>query len=125
MTGGRCRPAGDCRTGGLGRTRGQAAEGDGIALYGTSSGAILAALAHTLPYDALVSAGGSFPADRLGTITTPTLAVDSTGSPQWLCDASRATAEAIPGGRSISLDGGHHEVPPATLAPALREFLLG
>ncbi|CCH22006.1 Alpha/beta hydrolase fold protein [Micromonospora lupini str. Lupac 08] len=85
----------------------------------------LTAIAHTLPYDALVSAGGSFPVDRLGTITTPTLTVDSTGSPQWLRDASRAAADAVPGGRSISLDGGYHEVPPATLAPALREFLLG
>ncbi|MCG5470789.1 alpha/beta fold hydrolase [Micromonospora sp. LAH09] len=85
----------------------------------------LTAIAHTLPYDAIVSAGGRLPADRLAAITAPTLAVDSTGSPQWLRDGSRAAAEAIPGGRSISLDGDYHEVPPATLAPALREFLLG
>ncbi|MEU8182928.1 alpha/beta fold hydrolase [Micromonospora sp. NPDC049044] len=85
----------------------------------------LTAIAHTLPYDAIVTAGGRLPADQLATITAPTLAVDSTGSPQWLRDGSRAAAEAVPGGRSISLDGGYHEVPPATLAPALREFLLG
>ncbi|MFF0253146.1 alpha/beta fold hydrolase [Micromonospora zamorensis] len=85
----------------------------------------LTAIAHTLPYDAIVTAGGHLPADRLAAITAPTLAVDSTGSPQWLRDGSRAAAEAVPGGRSISLDGGYHEVPPATLAPALREFLLG
>ncbi|MEU8218817.1 alpha/beta fold hydrolase [Micromonospora taraxaci] len=85
----------------------------------------LTAIAHTLPYDAVITAGGRLPADRLTTITAPTLAVDSTGSPQWLRDGSRAAAEAVPGGRSVSLDGGNHEVPPSTLAPALREFLLG
>ncbi|MET8267716.1 alpha/beta fold hydrolase [Micromonospora arida] len=85
----------------------------------------LTAVAHTLVYDSIVTAGGRLPADRLATITAPTLAVDSTGSPQWLRDASRAAAEAVPGGRSVSLDGGYHDVPPTTLAPALREFLLG
>ncbi|RLP92234.1 alpha/beta fold hydrolase [Micromonospora sp. CV4] len=84
----------------------------------------LTAIAHTLVYDSIVTAGGRLP-DRLAAITAPTLAVDSTGSPQWLRDGSRAAAEAIPGGRAISLDGGYHDVPPATLAPALREFLLG
>ncbi|WP_334627913.1 alpha/beta fold hydrolase [Micromonospora sp. CPCC 205539] len=85
----------------------------------------LTAIAHTLPYDALVSAGGRLPVERLAAITAPTLAVDSTSSPQWLRDGSRATAEAVPGGRHVSLEGGYHDVPPATLAPALREFLLG
>ncbi|MEU4470700.1 alpha/beta fold hydrolase [Micromonospora sp. NPDC023888] len=85
----------------------------------------LTAVAHTLVYDSIVTAGGRLPSDRLAAITVPTLAVHSTGSPQWLRDASAAAAEAVPGGRSISLDGGYHEVPPATLAPALREFLLG
>lgn len=84
----------------------------------------LTAIAHTLVYDSIVTAGGRLPTDQLATITVPTLAVDSTGSPQWLRDASRAAAEAVPGGRSVSLDGGYHDVPPATLAPALREFLL-
>ncbi|MFI6232347.1 alpha/beta fold hydrolase [Micromonospora sp. NPDC050784] len=85
----------------------------------------LTAVAHTLVYDAIITAGGRLPADRLATITAPTLALDSTGSPQWLRDASRAAAEAVPVGRSVSLDGGYHDVPPTTLAPALREFLLG
>ncbi|MEU8423376.1 alpha/beta hydrolase [Micromonospora sp. NPDC048835] len=85
----------------------------------------LTAVAHTLVYDSIVTAGGRLPADRLGAVTTPTLGVDSTGSPQWLRDASRAAAEAVPGGRSVSLDGGYHDVPPTTLAPVLREFLLG
>ncbi|RAO25925.1 hypothetical protein ONO23_05611 [Micromonospora noduli] len=85
----------------------------------------LTAVAHTLVYDSIVTAGGRLPAERLAAITAPTLAVDSTGSPQWLRDASRAAAEAVPDGRSVSLDGGYHDVPPTTLAPALREFLLG
>ncbi|MEU4531098.1 alpha/beta hydrolase [Micromonospora ureilytica] len=85
----------------------------------------LTAVAHTLVYDAIITAGGRLPEGQLAAITTPTLAVDSTGSPQWLRDASLAAAEAVPGGRSVSLDGGYHDVPPTTLAPALREFLLG
>ncbi|MFG3714895.1 alpha/beta fold hydrolase [Micromonospora sp. NPDC047730] len=84
----------------------------------------LESLAHTLPYDTLISAGGVPPVDRLATITVPTVVVDSAGSPQWLRDGARAAAEAIPGARHVSLDGGYHEVPAEALAPVLRDVLL-
>jgi len=40
----------------------------------------------------------------------------------WLAAAPTAVAAALPHGRAVTLDGGFHEVPVATLAPALAEF---
>ncbi|MDO3703631.1 alpha/beta hydrolase [Micromonospora sp. C28SCA-DRY-2] len=85
----------------------------------------LESMAHTLPYDGLISGDGSLPVDRLAGIGVPTLVVESTASPQWLRDGARATAEAIPGARHVGLPGGFHEVPADTLAAEIRRFLLG
>jgi pimeloyl-ACP methyl ester carboxylesterase len=82
-------------------------------------------LAHTLAYDTTVTGGGELPTARLATIAVPTVVADSTGSPGWLRDAAAATAAAIPHATHLSLAGGFHEVPPETLAPALRDALLG
>ena len=82
-------------------------------------------LAHTLAYDTTVTGDGALPAARLGTITVPTVVVDSTGSPEWLREAAVATARAIPGATHRSLAGGFHEVPPERLAAELRDALLG
>ncbi|MGS2612977.1 alpha/beta fold hydrolase [Micromonospora sp. LZ34] len=85
----------------------------------------LESMAHTLPYDGLISGDGALPVDRLAGIGVPTLLVDSAASPQWLRDGARAAAEAIPGARHVSLPGGFHEVPADTLAAEMRRFLLG
>ncbi|MGC5017580.1 alpha/beta fold hydrolase [Micromonospora sp. DT47] len=85
----------------------------------------LEAMAPTLVYDSTVTGDGTLPAGRLAAITAPTVVVDSTGSPAWLRAAARATAEAVPGARHVSLEGGFHEVPAERLAPALRRALLG
>lgn len=82
-------------------------------------------MAPSLVHDATVSGDGSLPADRLATITASTVVLDSTGSPQWLRDATGATAEAVPGARRVSLEGGFHEVPADRLAAELRRLLLG
>ena len=82
-------------------------------------------LAHTLAYDTTVTGDGALPVARLGTITVPTVVVDSTGSPEWLREAAAATARAIPGATHRSLEGGFHEVPPERLAAELRDALLG
>lgn len=82
-------------------------------------------LAHTLAYDTTVTGDGALPVARLGTITVPTVVVDSTGSPEWLREAAAATARAIPGAAHRSLEGGFHEVPPERLAAELRDALLG
>ncbi|MEV0721210.1 alpha/beta fold hydrolase [Micromonospora purpureochromogenes] len=82
-------------------------------------------MAPSLVHDATVSGDGTLPADRLATITAPTVVLDSTGSPQWLRDATGATAESVPGARRVSLEGGFHEVPADRLAAELRRLLLG
>jgi pimeloyl-ACP methyl ester carboxylesterase len=84
----------------------------------------LEAMAHTLAYDSLVHNEGGFPADQLATITVPVLAVHSTGSPSWLVAGAEAVAKVVPNGESVGLEGSFHEVPVATLAPALTEFYL-
>ncbi|MEU0568027.1 alpha/beta hydrolase [Nonomuraea sp. NPDC005983] len=83
-------------------------------------------LAHTLPYDAALCGPGSvLPADRLETITMPTLAIGGGLSPQWLTAAARAVADAVPGARYLTLDGQDHGVlnQPEALRPVLVDFL--
>ena len=83
-------------------------------------------LAHTLPYDVAVCGPGcALPADRLATITAPTLAVAGDQSPEWLRTATRAVADAIPGARHAVLEGQDHGVlnQPEALRPLLRDFL--
>ncbi|MEU5942091.1 alpha/beta fold hydrolase [Micromonospora sp. NPDC047548] len=82
-------------------------------------------MAPSLVHDATVTGDGRVPAERLAAITASTVVVDSTGSPQWLRDAARATAESVPGARRVSLEGGFHEVPAERLAAELRRLLLG
>lgn len=86
----------------------------------------LEAMAHTLVHDALVMGDDStVPVDVLARVAVPTLAVDSTGSADWLRAGAGAAAAAVPGARHRSLDGGFHDVPPEVLAPVLAEFFLG
>jgi pimeloyl-ACP methyl ester carboxylesterase len=83
-------------------------------------------LAHTLPYDvAVCGPGNDLPADRLATIAAPTLAIGGSLSPAWLRAAARAVADAVPGGRYVTLDGQDHGVlhQPDALRPLLVDFL--
>ena len=82
-------------------------------------------LAHTLPYDVAVCGPGcALPAERLATITAPTLAIGGGESPEWLRAATRAVADVIPGARYLTLDGEDHGVlqHPAALRPVLAGF---
>ncbi|SDC54168.1 alpha/beta fold hydrolase [Rhodococcus tukisamuensis] len=80
------------------------------------------AIAHTLLYDALVVESGAMPRERLATISVPTLALASAGSPPWLREAAAAVAEVVPGAGMGIVDGGFHDVTPEVLAPVLSEF---
>lgn len=83
-------------------------------------------LAHTLPYDvAVCGPGNDLPTDRLATIAAPTLAIGGSLSPAWLRAAARAVADAVPGGRYVTLDGQDHGVlhQPDALRPLLVDFL--
>ena len=82
-------------------------------------------LAHTLPYDVTVSGPGCvLPADRLGAIEIPTLAIAGSLSPERSTAPVRAVADAIPGARHILLEGQDHGVlnQPEALRAVLTEF---
>jgi pimeloyl-ACP methyl ester carboxylesterase len=79
-------------------------------------------LAHTLPYDVtLCGPGMRLPASRLAAITVPVLAIGGGASPPWLPTAAQAVADAVPGGRYVTLDGQDHGVlqQPGALRPLL------
>jgi pimeloyl-ACP methyl ester carboxylesterase len=83
-------------------------------------------LAHTLPYDvAICGPANRLPAHRYGRITAPTLAIGGGTSPGWMRSGTRAVAEAVPGGRYLTLEGHDHSVlnQPEALGPILRDFL--
>ncbi len=82
----------------------------------------LAAVAHTLPYDAAVMTGFRVPRARLATIGVPVLVLNGSKTDPRLRDAARAIAAAIPGARHGELAGQTHNVNPGVLAPAVTEF---
>jgi alpha/beta hydrolase family protein len=83
------------------------------------------ALAHTLAYDATIMGDYSLPTQRVAAVTATTLVVDGGASPAWMHDTAQAIADLVPDGRHRTLDGQEHNVDPAALAPALKEFFAG
>jgi pimeloyl-ACP methyl ester carboxylesterase len=82
----------------------------------------LQALAHTLVYDLTITS--SFLPDRLPTIATPTLVVDSEATDDRLQRWADVVVEALPNAHRRSLPGEWHGVAPEVLAPVLEEFFL-
>jgi pimeloyl-ACP methyl ester carboxylesterase len=82
------------------------------------------ALAHTLAYDARIMGDYRIPVDRAAEVKVPTLVVAGGADMPWMRDTATALAEALPDGRTRFLDGQGHDVDPAVLAPALREFFV-
>jgi pimeloyl-ACP methyl ester carboxylesterase len=82
----------------------------------------LKAVAHTLPYDAAVMGDFSLPAERLKSVTMPTLAIGGEKSDARLRAAVAAVAEVLPNGRQHQLPGQTHNVKAEVLTPALIEF---
>ncbi|MFJ9820554.1 alpha/beta fold hydrolase [Streptomyces sp. NPDC101151] len=83
------------------------------------------AVAPSLAYDNAVMGGGLLPRERLAAISVPVLSVAGGASPQWLLEAGRAVAEAVPQGSYRVLEGQTHMVDPQVLGPVLTEFLTG
>jgi pimeloyl-ACP methyl ester carboxylesterase len=83
------------------------------------------ALAPTLAYDATIMGDYEVPAERVASVTTPTLVLTGGASPPWLHDTARAMVGLLPEGRHRVLEGQEHNVAPAAIAPALEEFLAG
>lgn len=71
------------------------------------------------------SRGGRTPAVQASGVGVPALVLAGGGSPEWLIDASRQIADALPNGRLCILAGQEHVVPPEVLAPVVMEFITG
>jgi len=69
------------------------------------------------------SRGGKTPADQASSVTMPALVLAGGASPEWMIDASRQIADALPKGRLQLLDGQGHVVAPEILASVLTEFI--
>jgi pimeloyl-ACP methyl ester carboxylesterase len=80
-------------------------------------------IAHTLVYDCMVSQATSF--DLVGSVTAPTLVIDSHASGDDLSGWAAAVAGALPNGTHRSLAGEWHGVADEVLAPVLTGFLRG
>lgn len=80
------------------------------------------AVAPTLAYDNAVLGDSLVPRDRLASLTVPVLAVAGGASPEWLQEATRAVAEAVPTGTYRNLEGQTHMVDPNALAPVLADY---
>lgn len=85
--------------------------------------ALLAAMGHTLLYDAAALGDESaIPHDKAARVSVPTLVMDGGASFPFMHTAAAALAEAIPNVERRTLDGQTHEVEAAALAPALIDF---
>ena len=82
------------------------------------------AVAPTLAYDNAIMGDGSVPAERLASITVPTLVIDGGASPAFMHNAAQAAAHAFPNAQHRRLPGQTHDVAPETLAPVLMDFFM-
>jgi pimeloyl-ACP methyl ester carboxylesterase len=78
--------------------------------------------AHTLLYDTAICGDFNVPVERLATLRTPTLVVNSDSTSDWLRAAARATAEALPNGWGMQLPGSWHRVNMDILGRVLAGF---
>ena len=69
------------------------------------------------------SRGGMTPAEQASRVVLPALVLAGGASPEWMIDASRQIADALPNGQLRVLEGDDHVVPPEVLAPVLTEFI--
>jgi pimeloyl-ACP methyl ester carboxylesterase len=83
----------------------------------------LVPIGRTVLYDGycLGSSQAPLPTELLGSITAPMLCVGSTGSPDWLRAAAKASAGAASDGRFVVLEGAYHSAPASVLAPVLAD----
>lgn len=80
------------------------------------------AAAHTLPYDAAVMDGFTFPAERLKTIRVPVIAVAGATTTPTLKRAVREVAETVPDAYHREAPRMNHAINAARLAPLLRAW---
>lgn len=78
--------------------------------------------AASLANDAAVCGDFNLPKELLSSIKLPAIVIDSSKSPQSLRKPAHAVAKALPNGKSITLKGTVHNVPPKILVPVLKKF---
>ena len=86
-----------------------------------------AAVEHTLAYDGRImepyGKGEPIPQGAWDGALQPTVVFAGGDSPDWMQNAARAAAEAMPDGDVRIVPGQTHEFDPAVLAPEMLEFL--
>ncbi len=82
----------------------------------------LQAVAHTLPYDTELLNGFEVPTERFASIKTPALVMGGSKFKPNMKKAVYDVAGAVPDATLVILEGQTHQVSPAVLAPALKEF---
>ena len=82
----------------------------------------LESLAHTLSYDARITALGPSLLERAPNVRAATLALHGEACPPWMRDALRSLSDAVPDARLRVLAGQTHDVDPKVLAAVLSEF---
>jgi pimeloyl-ACP methyl ester carboxylesterase len=83
------------------------------------------AMAHTLVYNTTIMGNFSVPAERVGSVTIPTLVLDGGESPAWARRAVQVVVDALPNAQRRTLKGQTHGAAPQILAPVLEEFFAG
>jgi pimeloyl-ACP methyl ester carboxylesterase len=83
-------------------------------------------IAHTIAYDGRIMgttmSGQPLAVDRWAAINVPTLVMYGNGTEPWLAAGARALVDLLPDATLFEVDGAQHNVAPAVLADALREF---
>jgi hypothetical protein len=80
------------------------------------------AIAHTLAYDATVMGDYSVPTEAIKSIQQPTRVLTGGVAWPWMAASNKAVAELLQDGSHVVLADQQHNVDPAVLAPALKEF---
>ncbi|MFJ9201530.1 alpha/beta fold hydrolase [Streptomyces flaveolus] len=121
----------------LGEALGQGRRGDAVELFLRLTGlgeemirgarqspmwAGMESVAPSLAYDDAVMGDARVPRARLAEITAPVLALAGDAGAEWMREAARAVADAVPEGTYRTLGGQSHMVEPGVLAPVLAEF---
>lgn len=84
----------------------------------------IVSVAHTLTHEMALLADGRVPTSRLAQISSPTLVISGSDSPDWGRGAMPEVVTAIPGARLHVIDGQSHEPSDDAVAPVLAEFFL-
>jgi hypothetical protein len=80
------------------------------------------AIAHTLAYDATVMGDYDVPAEEIKAVHQPTRVLTGGAAWPWMAESNKAVAELLDDGSHVVLAEQQHNVDPAVLAPALKEF---